>query len=149
MELAALVNAINPAINATTDSLEVGELQKELLWLLYDQGHLRSFPMAIGKNFIKNYKNIPKIFKLICREIMFIHYHFHILGNLADLEEISPSLGRPHCTQLYEEAISVNKNIFDNHHVYPYTYQGGYFYRAKKFKEAIDSWSNAADVIKL
>ena len=62
MELVALVNAINPAINATTDSLEVGELQKELLWLLYDQGHLRSFPMAIGKNFIKNYKNIPKIF---------------------------------------------------------------------------------------
>ena len=57
MELAALVNAINPAINATTDSLEVGELQKELLWLLYDQGHLKSFPMAIGKNFIqKNYK---------------------------------------------------------------------------------------------
>ena len=53
MELAALVNAINPAINATTDSLEVGELQKELLWQLYDQGHLRSFPMAIGKNFYK------------------------------------------------------------------------------------------------
>ena len=49
MELVALVNAINPAINATTDSLEVGELQKELLWLLYDQGHLKSFPMAIGK----------------------------------------------------------------------------------------------------
>ena len=48
MELAALVNAINPAINATTDSLEVGELQKELLWLLYDQRHLKSFPMAIG-----------------------------------------------------------------------------------------------------
>ena len=48
MELAALVNAINPAINATTDSLEVGELQKELLWLLHDQGHLKSFPMAIG-----------------------------------------------------------------------------------------------------
>ena len=54
MELAALVNAINPAINATTDSLEVGELQKELLWLLYDQGHLKSFPMAIGKNLIQN-----------------------------------------------------------------------------------------------
>ena len=48
METAALVNAINPAINATTDSLEVGELQKELLWLLYDKGHLKSFPMAIG-----------------------------------------------------------------------------------------------------
>merc|ERR1712018_1114928 len=47
MELVALVNAINPAINATTDSLEVGELQKELLWLLYDKGHLKTFPMAI------------------------------------------------------------------------------------------------------
>ena len=50
METAALVNAINPAINATTDSLEVGELQKELLWLLYDKGHLKSFPMAIGSS---------------------------------------------------------------------------------------------------
>ena len=49
METAALVNAINPAINATTDSLEVGELQKELLWLLYDKGHLKTFPMAIGR----------------------------------------------------------------------------------------------------
>ena len=74
---------------------------------------------------------------------------YHILGNLADLEEISPSLGRPHCTKLYEEAIAVNRKIFDNHHVYPYTYQGGYFYRAKKFKEAIEAWSNAADVIRL
>ena len=74
---------------------------------------------------------------------------FEFLGNLADLEEISPSLGRPHCTKLYEEAIIVNKKLFDNHHVYPYTYQGGYFYRAKKFKEAIESWSNAADVIRL
>ena len=64
MELAALVNAINPAINATTDSLEVGELQKELLWLLYDQGHLRSFPMAIGKNFIKTIKTFPKCLNL-------------------------------------------------------------------------------------
>ena len=61
MELAASVNAINPAINATTDSLEVGELQKELLWLLYDQGHLKSFPMAIGKNFIQKIIKVPKI----------------------------------------------------------------------------------------
>ena len=49
MEVAALTNGINPAINSTTDSMEVGEMQKELLWLLYDQGHLRSYPMALGK----------------------------------------------------------------------------------------------------
>lgn len=36
-----------------------------------------------------------------------------------------------------------------NHHVYPYTYQGGYFYRQKQYKEAFSSWANAGDVIRL
>ena len=30
------------------DSLEVGVLQQELLWLLYDLGHLEKYPMALG-----------------------------------------------------------------------------------------------------
>lgn len=40
MEIAAIVSSINPAINATVDSVEMGSLQQELLWLLYDMGHL-------------------------------------------------------------------------------------------------------------
>lgn len=49
MEVAALVSAINPSLNANVDASEVAMLQQELLWLLYDLGHLKKYPMAIGK----------------------------------------------------------------------------------------------------
>jgi menin len=45
------------------------------------------------------------------------------LGNLGDLEEISPSLGRPSCETIFNEAIAATRKTYDNHHVYPYTYQ--------------------------
>lgn len=48
MEVAALVSSINPSLNATHDAFEVALLQQELLWLLYDLGHLARYPMAIG-----------------------------------------------------------------------------------------------------
>ena len=48
MEVAALVSSINPAMTPAMDCLEVGVLQQELLWLLYDLGHLESYPMALG-----------------------------------------------------------------------------------------------------
>lgn len=48
MEVVALVSAINPSLNATLDAFEVALLQQELLWLLYDRGHLAKYPMAIG-----------------------------------------------------------------------------------------------------
>ena len=49
MEVAALVSAINPSLNANVDASEVAMLEQELLWLLYDLGHLKKYPMAIGK----------------------------------------------------------------------------------------------------
>ena len=76
-------------------------------------------------------------------------FFFGISGNLGDLEEISPSVGRPPCLRLFEEAIEVNRRVFNNHHVYPYTYLAGYYYRAKEFPKALDTWANAADVIQL
>lgn len=48
MEVAALVSAINPSLNANLDACEIACLQQELLWLLYDLGHLTKYPMAIG-----------------------------------------------------------------------------------------------------
>ncbi len=38
--------------------------------------------------------------------------------------------------------------MYGNAHVYPYTYQGGYFYRNRMYKEALESWANAADAIR-
>ncbi|KAJ9585308.1 hypothetical protein L9F63_002893, partial [Diploptera punctata] len=117
MEVAALVSAINPSLSATSDAMEVALLQQELLWLLYDLGHLTRYPMAIG--------------------------------NLSDLEDLSPTPGRPPCSTLFQEAAISARKYYKNQHVYPYTYQGGYFYRHKMYKDAFESWANAADVIRL
>uniref|UniRef100_A0A1B6DHZ8 Menin n=1 Tax=Clastoptera arizonana TaxID=38151 RepID=A0A1B6DHZ8_9HEMI len=116
MEVAALVSAINPSLSVTNDAIEVALLQQELLWLLYDLGHLSRYPMAIG--------------------------------NLGDLEEISPTPGRPPCSSLFQEAIASARKHYNNQHVYPYTYQAGYFYRHNMYKEAFESWANASDVIR-
>ncbi|XP_033230482.1 menin [Belonocnema kinseyi] len=48
MEVATIVSAINPSLSATADAAEVALLQQELLWLLYDLGHLDKYPMALG-----------------------------------------------------------------------------------------------------
>ncbi|XP_067877536.1 menin isoform X1 [Heterodontus francisci] len=48
MEVALMVCAINPSIDHHTDSVELLQLQQHLLWLLYDLGHLRKYPMALG-----------------------------------------------------------------------------------------------------
>ncbi|CAL1526883.1 unnamed protein product [Lymnaea stagnalis] len=116
MEVAALVSAANPSINMMTDSIEMGALQQELLWLLYDKGHLLKYPMG--------------------------------LGNLGDLEEISPNPGRPPPLAIFQEAISSAIKYYDNHHVYPYTYMGGYLYRKRRYKEAIKCWAEASNVIR-
>lgn len=48
MEVTAIVSSINPSFLATTDSKEVADLQQQLLWLLYDSGHMERYPMALG-----------------------------------------------------------------------------------------------------
>ena len=51
-QVAALVSSMSPSISPNMDSLEVGVLQQELLWLLYDLGHLEKYPMALGKDYL-------------------------------------------------------------------------------------------------
>ncbi|XP_076312421.1 menin 1 isoform X2 [Tachypleus tridentatus] len=115
-EVAALVSGINPSISATADSKELATLQQKLLWLLYDQGDLKNYPMAIG--------------------------------NLGDLEEINPTPGRSSPIDLFHQAIFAAQTHYANHHVYPYTYLGGFFYRNGQYKDALEAWANAADVIR-
>jgi len=66
---------------------------------------------------------------------------------LGDLEELNATPGRPPCTALFEEAISAARMYYNDMFVYPYTYQGGYFYRHNMIKDAFASWSNASQVI--
>ncbi|OWF51452.1 menin-like [Mizuhopecten yessoensis] len=116
MEVASIVSGINPSISATVDSLEMGSLQQELLWLLYDMDHLSRYPMA--------------------------------LGNLGDLEEISPTPERPQPIDLFNEAIQSALEHYNNQHVYPYTYLGGYLYRKGHHKKALQAWADAADTVR-
>uniref|UniRef100_A0A182MMY8 Menin n=1 Tax=Anopheles culicifacies TaxID=139723 RepID=A0A182MMY8_9DIPT len=117
MEVAAIVSAINPSLTATSACLEVADLQQQLLWLLYDMGHLRKYPMA--------------------------------LGCLGELEEVQPTVGRKSCEELYNESVRSAQTFYRNHHVYPYTYQGGYYYRKNMYREAFASWADSSDVIRL
>ena len=43
-----MVSSINYAITANIDSIECGTMQQQLLWMLYDRGHLKNYPMALG-----------------------------------------------------------------------------------------------------
>lgn len=114
MEVASMVTSINPNINSTTDSVELASLQQQLLWLLYDQGHLKRYPLA--------------------------------LGNLGDLEEISPTPGHPSAEDILKEGIRVGQSLYKDYHVYPYTYLAGYYYRQKQYLKAMDHWVKAAYV---
>ncbi|CAH1407056.1 unnamed protein product [Nezara viridula] len=70
------------------------------------------------------------------------------LGNLAELEELKPTDGRVPCFSLLQQGILTARKYYNNMHVYPYTYQAGYFYRHNLYKQAFNSWANGSDVIK-
>lgn len=70
------------------------------------------------------------------------------LGNLGDLEEITSSENRKKPLELFQEAIASGQEYYNNQHVYPYTYLGGYLYRKQDYNGALQAWADAASVIK-
>lgn len=71
------------------------------------------------------------------------------LGYLGELEEASATPDRPSCEILYKESVEASRKYYKDHHVYPYTYQGGYYYRQNMYREAFSAWANSGDVIRL
>ncbi|PIK46023.1 putative menin [Apostichopus japonicus] len=69
------------------------------------------------------------------------------LGNLADLESVESTPGRPTTQDLFKEAIKVSVEEYDDCHVYPYTYLGGHLHRAKDYEGAMANWMAAANVV--
>lgn len=121
--VATAVNAMNPSLSATgKDSEELVLLQRQLLGILYEGGHLRRYPMA--------------------------------LGNLGDLEDICRSslsiygIRSREPLTLFKEAIESARKHYDDGHVYPYTYMGGYLFRLGRFKDALHWWSLASAVVR-
>ncbi|XP_029141176.1 menin isoform X2 [Protobothrops mucrosquamatus] len=69
------------------------------------------------------------------------------LGNLADLEELEPTLGRPDPLFIYHQGISSAKQYYHNEHIYPYIYLASYHCRNKNVKDALEAWADSATVI--
>ncbi|XP_063801272.1 menin [Pseudophryne corroboree] len=115
MEVAFMVCAINPSIDAHTDSLELLQLQQSLLWVLHDGGHLEKYPMA--------------------------------LGNLADLEDLASTPGRPKPLELYHKAVRSSRVHYENQHLYPHIYLAAYHCRNKDVREALKAWAETSAVI--
>ncbi|KAE8607835.1 hypothetical protein XENTR_v10011303 [Xenopus tropicalis] len=115
MEVAFMVCAINPSIDAHTDSLELLQLQQKLLWVLFDGGHLDKYPMA--------------------------------LGNLADLEDLAATHGRPNPLEIYHKAVSSSRLHYENQHLYPHIYLAAYHCRNKDIREALKAWAETSAVI--
>lgn len=116
-ELAVMVLSINPHLSSTSVCAELADLQQQLLWILFDLGHLKNYPMG--------------------------------LMYLGEMEENHPTLDRVQCDQLYEEAIQSSISHYKNHHVYPYSCKGNYYYRHENFRDAFRCWADAGDVIRL
>ncbi|XP_026732386.1 menin [Trichoplusia ni] len=140
MELAALVSSINPTLTPTTDVHEIAQMQHRLLWLLYDNGHLEAYPMALG-----NLGDLDE--------------YMRIANCSADAEGKLPVPAdngllradgsvRPDSASLYAQAIRSSRIHYEDRHVYPYTFQGGFYHRHKMYKEAFHAWACAGDVIR-
>ncbi|XP_061462323.1 menin isoform X2 [Rhineura floridana] len=69
------------------------------------------------------------------------------LGNLADLEDLEPTPGRPDPLFIYHQGINSAKQYYHNEHIYPYMYLAGYHCRNKNVKEALEAWADSATVI--
>lgn len=70
------------------------------------------------------------------------------LGNLADLVELSASATRVESViKLYYEAITSAITHYENHHIYPYLYLAGFWFRSRVYSHALFCWRNAANVV--
>lgn len=110
------------------------------------------------------YTNILISFHTICHSGHLDAYPM-ALGNLGDLDEymkisdctedaqnssLTQTFGtsKPDSAALYVQAIKSSRAHYDDRHVYPYTFQGGYYHRHKMYKEAFHAWACAGDVIR-
>ena len=69
------------------------------------------------------------------------------LGALADLAELSGSVNVESVIRLYYEAITSAITHYENHHIYPYLYLAGFWFRSRVYSHALFCWRNAAQVV--
>jgi menin len=116
MTLAAVVGNINCTIDkksggsSSVQSLASGQLfdvKRELLWVLYDQGHLSKFPFALMElGDCEENRGSPRGSEWVC------------VDGITEPVLINE--------KLYLDAIRINKELYDEAQVYPYFLAGHY-----------------------
>lgn len=117
----------------------------------------RHHPFTLCLSHVRETRNWPIKARNLSMQNLFLfmsQFFFHIfrryplaLGNLADLESVESTPGRPTTQDLFKEAIKVSVEEYDDCHVYPYTYLGGHLHRAKDYEGAMANWMAAANVV--
>lgn len=102
-------------------------------------GYLDAYPMALG-----NLGDLDEYMKVSnCSDDNM--ENITIPGNNTSTVD---GTSRPDAGTLYNQAILSARTNYEDRHVYPYTFQGGYYNRHKMFKEAFHAWASAGDVIR-
>lgn len=106
--------------------------------MLHFPGHLDAYPMALG-----NLGDLDEYMKISnCTEEP-------DNSTLKDETGVTKSnTPRPDSAALYVQSIRSSRTYYEDRHVYPYTFQGGYYHRHKMYKEAFHAWACAGDVIR-
>lgn len=69
------------------------------------------------------------------------------MGTLADLEDQDPIPGKENPLNIHLKAVSSSQKHYNNEHIYPYMYLGGFHYRHRNVREALKAWAEAAQVM--
>ncbi|XP_041842477.1 menin [Melanotaenia boesemani] len=69
------------------------------------------------------------------------------MGTLADLEDQDPIPGKDNPLNIHLKAVSSAQKFYNNEHIYPYMYLGGFHYRHRNVREALKAWAEAAQVM--
>lgn len=69
------------------------------------------------------------------------------MGTLADLEDQEPMTGKESPLSIHLKAVESAKKYYNNEHIYPFMYLGGYYYRHRNVQEALGAWAEAASVM--
>jgi menin len=140
------------------ETINVGILEKSWLYLnghtVECTRHMELAAIVSSMNAsVSNTQDSSQLMALQQRLLWLLYDAQHLIkypiaiSNIADMEELSPTGGRPTPLVLYQEAVEVARRVYANMHVYPYTYLGAYYYRQRRFIEALSAWADAADVI--
>ncbi|XP_077401389.1 menin [Vanacampus margaritifer] len=69
------------------------------------------------------------------------------MGTLADLEDQDPMPGKENPLEIHLKAVGSAQKHYNNEHIYPFMYLGGFHYRHRNVRDALRAWADAAQVM--